>query len=272
MNNKDMLLTNTLSTPMVYYVSYPDTAEDISLKYGGIKFGTAADIADFFNAGVSALKNKNVGLAVNNFSKILEMVPNFVPAMNNLAALYHSIGRTPESIYCFEQGLKKDPKNFQMRYNLGTLYCLNSNYDLAKEQLMQAKSLLPNDVAIENNLALSLLDSEDILEAKNILENVIEKNENFDIAFHNYAHLLGRAGEYDKAVEFYHKALEKNNKSYVTLNDLACCLYKQGKVADAIALFNKIAGETNYQFTAALHNLGYIVAKNNLLDFDAMKN
>lgn len=272
-SNKDMLLTNTLSTPMVYYVSYNDSSEDISLKYGNIKFGSSTDVSDFFSAGVSALKDKNVTLAINNFSKVVEMVPNFIPAMNNLGALYYSMGRVPESIYFFEQGIKKDPKNFQMRYNLGTLYCLNKNFDLAKEQLVQAKSLVPNDIAIDNNLALSLLNLslENNSQVIGMFEKIIERDENFDIAFHNYAHVLVRAEQYDKAIEFYEKALRKNNNSYVTLNDYACCLYKQGNLKKAIGIFHDIIMGTEYQFQTALHNLGYIVTKDSLLDFDAMK-
>jgi Flp pilus assembly protein TadD len=265
-----MLLTNTLSTPMVYYNAYNYSAEEIELRYGAVKFGTADDLKEYFSAGVTALQAKNVSMAISNFSKVAEMVPSFIPAVNNLGALYYSIGRIPESVHFFEQGIKKDPKNFQVRYNLGTLYCLNKNFELAKDQLSQAKSLLPHDPAINNNLALSILNIENNVEgAAALLSDLTHKYDTFDIAFHNYGHLLAQQGKYDESIEYYNKALEKNKQSMVTRNDLACCYYKKGDVEGALKILYEIISDTNYQFQPSIYNLGYIVANSKLLPFDA---
>jgi tetratricopeptide (TPR) repeat protein len=265
----EMLLTNTLSTPMIYYNAYNYSPEDIELRYGSIKYGTAEDLKEYFQAGVSALQNKNTNMAISNFSKVNEMVSAFIPAVNNLGALYYSIGRLPEAVHFFEQGIKKDPKNFQLRYNLGTLYCLNRNFDLAKDQLNQAKSLLPADPAIINNLALSVLNSSNnIDEAKELLFDLKNKYESFDIAFHNYGHILTQQEKYDEAIENYEKALEKNNQSIVTLNDLACCYYRKGEVEKALNILDAIITKSENQFQPAIYNMGYIVATKRLLPFD----
>lgn len=264
-NNNDMLLTNTLSTPMVYYNSYNYTGEDIVLRYGNIKHGTTDDVAEYFKAGVVALQNKNIQMAISNFSKVVEMVPAFIPAVNNLGALYYSVGRIGEAIYYFEQGIKKDPKNFQVRYNIGTLYLMNKNFDLAKDQLIQAKSLVPEDPAISNNLALSIVSNDNKDESILILKELTEKFDMFDIAFHNYAHILCQKNFYDEAVDYYKKALSKNNDNVVTANDLACCYYKKGDVQESVNLLRHIIETTSYQFQPALYNLGYIVAKNQLI-------
>jgi tetratricopeptide (TPR) repeat protein len=129
------LVSTTLSTPMVYYNSYHYSPEEIELRYGAIKFGSAEDLSEYFKAGVNALESKNLSMAISNFTKVAEMVPSFLPAINNLGTLYYNIGRLPEAIHFFEQGISKDPKNFQVRYNLGTLYCLNQNFQQAKDQL-----------------------------------------------------------------------------------------------------------------------------------------
>ena len=56
-NNIDMLLTNTLSTPMVYYISYEDTIEDISHRYKEIKPGESSDMYKFFFAKYNVVRN-----------------------------------------------------------------------------------------------------------------------------------------------------------------------------------------------------------------------
>ena len=268
-STQEMLLTNTLSTPMVYYNSYNYSPEEIELRYGAIKFGTAEDLKEYFQAGVNALENKNTSMAISNFSKVTEMVPAFIPAVNNLGALYYSVGRLPESIHFFEQGIKKDPKNFQVRYNLGTLYCLNRSFGLAKDQLTQAKSLLPADPAINNNLALSLLNLESSTdEAINLFSDLTDKYASFDIAFHNYGHVLAQQKKYEEAISYYEKALEKNNNSIVTLNDLACCYYKKGDTEKALHILDDIIQVSKNQFQPAIYNLGYIVATKRLLPFE----
>lgn len=269
---ENVLLTNTLSTPMVYYNTYNYSPEDISLRYGAIKFGTVDDLNEYFKAGVSALQNKNVQLAISNFSKVVEMVPSFIPAVNNLGALYYSIGRINEAVYFFEQGIKKDPKNFQMRYNVGTLYLLNKNFDLAKDQLAQAKSLVPEDPAINNNLALSMLGVDIASSAgATIFADLVNKFDTFDIAFHNYAHFLSQKGQYDEALNFYQKALEKNNNSVITLNDIACCYYKKGSISEAVETLQSIISSTGCQFQPAIYNLGYIVFREQLLSLENLK-
>lgn len=270
MNNaQEMLLTNTLSTPMVYYNSYNYSPEEIELRYGAIKFGTAEDLKEYFQAGVTALQNKNTNMAISNFSKVAEMVPSFIPAVNNLGALYYTAGRLPESIHFFEQGIRKDPKNFQVRYNLGTLYCLNRSFDLAKSQLSQAKSLLPADPAINNNLALTLLNLENNSDgAVELFSDLTNKYTTFDIAFHNYAHILTQQEKYDEAITYYEQALVKNNNSIVTLNDLACCYYKKGDIEKSLGMLYGIIQTSKNQFQPAIYNLGYIVATKNLLPFE----
>ena len=174
---KDLLFTNAISTPMVYYVSYGEKPEEIRMKYGEIQKGTEADLKSFFDAGVVAMKNKNVSAAIGNFMKVVEMVPGFLPAVNNLGALYSSVGQIREAVYFFEEGIKKDPKNFQVRYNLGTLHCLNKNFNEAKGQLLQAKSLFQNEPALNNNLGLTFfgLDKESA-ESQEIFATLTENN------------------------------------------------------------------------------------------------
>lgn len=250
----DMLLTNTLSTPMVYFNSYGKDSHDLSQE---------AKLA--FEAGVKALEKKVAAEAINSFTKVAQEKPNFTPAINNLGALYYSIGRVSESVYFFEDAIKKNPKDFQSRYNLGTLYCLNRGFEQAKNQLSQARALLPNDPAILNNLAISCLNMNQLEEAAGLWEDIMQSHSKFDLAFHNYAHLLCQKQQYAVAEEYYNKAIEINNQNVVTANDLACCYYRGGKTKEAIALLSKIIESTNKAFQPAIYNVGYIAITENLI-------
>jgi Flp pilus assembly protein TadD len=250
----DMLLTNTLSTPMVYFNSYGKDSEELSQE---------AKLA--FDTGVRALERKVAGEAISSFTKVIHEKPNFAPAINNLGALYYSIGRVSESVYFLEDAIKKNPKDFQSRYNLGTLYCLNRGFEQAKNQLSQARALFPNDPAILNNLAISCLNMSQLEEASQLWQGIMDNYNKFDLAFHNYAHLLCQKEEYEQAEEYYKKAMDLNNQNVITANDLACCYYKSGKVQEAILLLTKIIESTAKGFQPAIYNLGYIAITEKLL-------
>lgn len=254
----EMLLTNTLSTPMVYFNSC-EVSEQNQLTN---------ELKEHFNVGVTCLKNKTIIEAIQSFTKVIESDKTCIPAINNLGALYYSLGRISESIHFFEQAITKSPKNFQARYNLGTLYCLNKGFDLAQNQLLQAKAIVPQDPAINNNLALTYLSTNNRAEAALLFENIMQNHKNFDLAFHNYAHLLCQERKYEEAEKYYKQALEKNGNSALTLNDLACCYYQNNDLEKALALLYQITEATKFQFQPAIYNLGYIVMKKKLLPFE----
>lgn len=252
----DMLLTNTLSTPMIYFNAYTTEGQELS-----------TEAKHSFESGVRALEKKTASEAITCFTKVITDNPDFTPAINNLGALYYSIGRISESIYFFEDAIKKNPKNFQSRYNLGTLYCLNRGFEQAKNQLAQARALFPKDPAILNNLAISYLNMNQVDEASVLWQDVMNSYDKFDLAFHNYAHLLCQKSDYAAAEEYYKKALERNNENVITANDLACCYYKNGKIDEALSFLKKIVEKTSMGFQPAIYNLGYIVIKEKLLLF-----
>ena len=91
-----------LSTPMVYFNSYGKDSEELSQE---------AKVA--FDAGVRALE-KSSWRRITSFTKVIHE-NRFTPAINNLGALYYSIGRVSQSVY-FWKTIKKESKIFSLQF------------------------------------------------------------------------------------------------------------------------------------------------------------
>ena len=61
-------------------------------------------------------------------------------------------------------------------------------------------------------------------------------------------------GEFEKALQFFEKALQINDKNVVTINDLGCCYCHLNKFEEAISMFKK-ASSINPDYRNPYFNL-----------------
>lgn len=91
---------------------------------------------------------------------------------------------------------------------LGIFYILNNQLDRAEEFCLEAFDYNPGDASIRDNLGLVYMEKGDTDKAKEIYDALFEETEpNFIEAFYNYARVLEAKGDYQKAVEYYQKAM-----------------------------------------------------------------
>lgn len=122
------------------------------------------------------------GEAIEDFTKALEIEPKFLAALKNRAWANAKAGKIDSTIKDYAAILKQEPENREIR--------------IALSKLLMQKG--------EDKAALK--------EMENALVQVSEKNQDPD-EFKISAELAYRAGEFEKALEFYSKAinLDKNN-------------------------------------------------------------
>ncbi len=242
MEKQKKLLTNTLTTPFVYY----NKAENLSEKALGC-----------FDQGVVGMQQNNAQVAIEGFQGALKESPEAYHALNNLGAFIASIGRPGDGVRILEEGIKKHPKNAELRYNLGTLLFMHNAAQQAQNELSQAQSLQGNSAPILNNLALTYLHTGHFIRSKELLENVIALYPQFDTAYHNLGHVMYAQHEYAQAAHFFEEAISRNPQNVISLNDLACCYYCDGLTELAITKLKKaLSLQSNLQ--SAYFNMGYI--------------
>ncbi len=77
------------------------------------------------------------------------------------------------------------------------------------EQLKQFLALNPNDSFVQHALALEYVKLGDDAKARQLFENVLEKDENYIGSYYHLAKLLVQLNETDVAILVYEKGMQK---------------------------------------------------------------
>lgn len=141
------------------------------------------------------------------YNKALEVVPNYVPALNNIGVLYSRQGQDQKALVAFEKANKQSRFSKTPRYNLAKLYL---TYGIAELALPIFQSLLQNSPS-----------DADLLNAVGSCYYLMS--------------------DYQQAYRYYSQIpTSEVQKSEVGLN-LAITLKKLGRAADAKKVFKAIS-------------------------------
>ena len=99
------------------------------------------------NMGDIYYQEGNIGGAIREFKKAIELKSNYADAYYNLANVYHRIGNLQEAIKFYQSAISYKPELFEAHFNLGLIYLNNTNQvGLAVEHFKQAVVIRPDDV------------------------------------------------------------------------------------------------------------------------------
>ena len=107
-----------------------------SLELAQVKMGFA-DLSGLLQAGMLAE-------AMQVCTEILQINPDFVPAIYNLAAIYYAQGNYAEALTEVDRAISIDPGYAEARYLLAMVYANTGRYDEARSQLEETLRLAPD--------------------------------------------------------------------------------------------------------------------------------
>jgi tetratricopeptide (TPR) repeat protein len=92
------------------------------------------------NYGCFLFKKGQIGKAVKQFEKTLQLNPVYLPALNNLATAYYAQGKTSTSLTCWNKVLELEPNNIDAINNLAWLRATQEdpNYRNSEEAIRLA--------------------------------------------------------------------------------------------------------------------------------------
>ena len=82
--------------------------------------------------------------AIANYSKAIDLFPNFFEAIDNRAFCHMDLGHWREAIEGFEQSLVVNPNSLSAVFSIGECYLRLKNYPKAKEYFEKAIEINPN--------------------------------------------------------------------------------------------------------------------------------
>ena len=195
--------------------------------------------------------------------------PEDVRAYINLANHLANEGKSDEGIKIMREGLAKNPLSRSMIYSLANTYIVCMAYEKAEELLTRLNSLYPDDAAISLalNNAIYYQGGKENFERSALLLDRLEEtlrtkprfpNRGEDSNSYDYNYLMGtinlERGEYQKAIDFYEKALRLSpNDSSILLN-IGTCFMELNNPDKALKYAEK-AHKLDPSFSSARHYL-----------------
>ena len=214
-------------------------------------------IDEAFVLGAQNHQKGNIQTALDIYNKILEVNPDHVYTLNNLAIIHKENGETQKAINCYERAIEIDPNYADAHNNLGVIFKQLGQNQKAKSNLEKAIKINSNYKEAHNNLGAVLTQLGETQKAINCYEKAIEIDPNFVDSHNNLGAVFQELGESQKAKECFEKAIEINPNYKEAHNNLGVISKKLGETQKAINCYEK-AIEIDPNCADAHNNLGAV--------------
>ncbi|MBP9854058.1 MAG: tetratricopeptide repeat protein [Candidatus Omnitrophica bacterium] len=236
----------------------------------------------YYNLGYEYLKNNDLNPALQNFSKAIDINPNYFDAYNNRSQVYLEQGKLDKAFYDINQAIKIDEQRAEAYLNRGMIIRQMGQYNLAIKDLNRAIELDSKNHVYYTNRALTYGNLAQYDSALKDLNQALEFNPKYAQAYtvrgaiymnlsrptdalndFNKAILYGPSeinaynnrvqlrqlyGQYELANEDLSKMIELQPNSIDTYLTRAFNSAKLGKLDDAIKDFNLVLQKNPNQF------------------------
>ena len=170
------------------------------------------DLKEIFKLALKNHHKKNFENAQDLYNQILKIEPENIITINNLGAIFLTLGDYHKAKKYFEKAIKIDPKNIDANNNLGVTYKVLGENHKAINCYKEVLKIDHNYVAAYNNLGQIFYKLKEYNKAKDYFEKAIEINHNYKDSYNNLGTLLIEFGQYQKAISCYKKTIEIDPK------------------------------------------------------------
>jgi Tfp pilus assembly protein PilF len=131
---------------------------------------------------------------------------------------------------------KKEAKKLN---NLGVTSFHNGEFEMARDQFMEAVALDPRFSESWNNLGLVHTELQEEESATEAFSKAIELNPELSAAYNNLGYIFYKQGSYDQAIEMYNQALGRSCDNSSAYTNLGNAYFKRGNHEDARKAWEK---------------------------------
>ncbi|WP_071395583.1 tetratricopeptide repeat protein [Bacillus tuaregi] len=198
------------------------------------------EINTLFNYGFTALQAGYNGKAIEKFSELKELDPEYYSLYMNLARAYEREEDPEKGFQTLIEGIQYDEYNKDLYFYAGKLALKMGKEEEAEKMLREAIALDPEltDAALTlNKLLLHQERWEDVLEIVHIMEEGGEIETQFlwdaAVAHQNLENFSQALNSYENAYNFYKDSMD-------FLVDYGYFLIEEGKREQAVEVFNRL--------------------------------
>jgi putative PEP-CTERM system TPR-repeat lipoprotein len=149
----------------------PETAMEI---LEDIETSNSGHVPAYFFQSVIMEKTGEKEAAVEKHKRVLELSPDYIPSLNNLAYLYaDGYGPIEEALKMAQKAKELAPGNGSVTDTLGWVLYKNADYSGALKQFIEATYYLPGEPAIRYHLGLAYIKKGMDVKAEEQLKNAV---------------------------------------------------------------------------------------------------
>ncbi|MHA1760232.1 MAG: tetratricopeptide repeat protein [Candidatus Heimdallarchaeota archaeon] len=172
-----------------------------------------SDLSNITNVGTLWLKydklveNEKFEDAILYLKRILEISPNNVEALSELASSYRNLDLFKLAIKYEEKALKLDPYNADRLFIIGYYYSLINDQESEIDYYKRALLEDPNNIKALNNLTTVYIELEEYEEAIALLEKAMTSNPSNHLIWYNLGRVYNSRKDFSKAVDCFLKSI-----------------------------------------------------------------
>jgi choline-sulfatase len=201
----------------------------------------------WFMLGNEYYRRRQFMRAIDQFTRALELKPDYDLAVINMANAYRALGRDQEAMAGYRRFMDLDPKNAQIRYEAAQILIDDGRLEEARQELTQALALEPKLAAARNALGVLALRRGDLTGAEREIRAAIVENPDVRLAHFNLALLAEQQGDLPRAIAEYEQELARHANSYKAAFNLSR-LYERAGNGDEQVKALRLAIEVNPAF------------------------
>lgn len=203
----------------------------------------------------------NPGLATGYLNKAYEIDPHLSEAYFLEGLIYRSdyytTGREESwerALSSFQTAVEQNPKYYAAYIEMGVMNAEKGN-EIALDYYNTAIDIAPNSTEAWYNKGMFFQNRQKLDEAKLCYRKIVDIDSTYSESYYNqgYIHLVYEK-QYDSAIFFFDKAIEKDSSHFYAYNNLGLAYEYNGDIEEARSAYRK-AIEINPDFKLAKDNL-----------------
>ncbi|PSB04588.1 tetratricopeptide repeat-containing S1 family peptidase [Merismopedia glauca] len=210
-NPKPVSTGNNLGIPINTFLRL--AMVDVGVTSPAPVIAVAPKADDFYLQANDKYEKGNYQEAIENYTKAIEIDPQYTNAYNNRGIAYGNLGNYQQAISDYARAIALNPQDPDAYYNRGNAYDDLGEYQKAISDYDRAITLNPQDLEAYNNRGIAYRKLGDYQKAISDYNRAIALNPRSPNPYYNRGIAYTNVGEYQKAISDYDLAIALNPKS-----------------------------------------------------------
>ena len=176
----------------------------------------------YLNLGVALMAVDKIDESIDNFSRAIQIKPDFAEAHNNMGIALEKHGKLTEAISHYREALRIKPDYAEAHNNMGIALEKQGNFSEAISHYFEALQINPKYASAHNNLGNAMAQQGNFEAAVYHYQEALRINPKYAGAYYNLGKIYASRKKIERAILYYEKALQVSPNMAEVLYNLSC--------------------------------------------------